>query len=167
MKQEQRLLMNEGLMVLGFAYAIDGYHVPALIAGVIGLMTAWKDHEEQGRKYAYPILCVSFMELIIIRFTSLNSIAPAAGILTVLNTAVCFLWMDSPFAVMDRIMKVMMTVMLVMYIITMIIPSMDIGFIDAIVYISLIFLPMTFSYILRCMKDASRSHYMESDAVMR
>ncbi len=167
MKQEQRLLLNEGLMMLGFAYAIDGYHVPALLAGIGGFLIAMKGHVEEGRKYAYPILVISFMELIIIRFTNLNSIAPMVGILTVLNTAVCFLWMDSPFSVMDRMMKIMMTIMLMMYIITMIIPSMDLGFMDAIVYISLIFLPMTISYVLRCMKDASRSHYMETNAVMR
>lgn len=154
MTNKMRFMLSEGMMLLAFSYGADGYFLPAIAASVVGVVIALYDSaiESLTRRFV-SILAVCALQLTVVHNSILIDEVPVIGFLIVCNTIYAYLWMDADFEVIDNMMKSIVSMMLLIYCIALITPNARFPFIDLMLYISFIFMPITILYVIKCIKD--------------
>ena len=98
MDYRMKYMMNEGLILLSYAYAVSGYIRAAAVLGIFSAFLAVILHS--GNSFLNNLPKIAAGTLIQLPFISV-SVIPGYGYVTVLlafcNTAVSLLWMESSF----------------------------------------------------------------------
>ena len=159
MNQKEKILLNETIVVLAFAYSLSGYHLASMGFGFIAILLAISFHSWRYlQKFYMRILYLTLIQLVIIYVLHLHQSLPTLPFLILVNAVCSFLAMDCTEEVIDAVMKIMLPIMLTFVILTMIIPPSILtfflsgatnGFLDIFAIVCMIFFPFALAYITK------------------
>ena len=90
MKKTEMSLVSLGLVILGFAYGLDGWSVPGVCCGAAGLLAGMRCVEGKPGKVDFLVMCgVDLLVLWVVRAADLQQTMPLTGFLVLVDTFVC------------------------------------------------------------------------------
>lgn len=150
MNQKDKLLLNEGMVFFAFGFALNGNKLPALIAGLLAIVTAVESHSIHALfKQKITVLLYLISELIIIRISHLDEVVPYVVFLSLSSLITSVLWLQSSEKVIGNLMKGMTVMMLFSYVLAFTMHELFYGRMYTMILITLIFLPSCLGYMIR------------------
>ena len=90
MEKRERNMICVGLLLIAYAYGLDGWSVPGIVCGAAAALCAAGTYDRMNVLRDFPLMCaVDLCVLLIIRCTGLQRIMPLLGYLCLVNTLVC------------------------------------------------------------------------------
>lgn len=163
MNQKEKFMINQGLMILGFAYALSDYDMASCVFGIFAAGMAVYPHSAGTLKKGMIIIpAAALMQVILVNVMHMGEMLPSLGFLTVCNTVCVYLWMQSSYKAIDDVVRMMTAGFLICLIIILGLPAGVIEFfagavyatrLQELVFTALIFMPCIISYALKCWID--------------
>ncbi len=143
MSVKDKFRIGEGMLIMAFAFALQKYHLAAVLSAGAAMLTAVSCQKEGSILRQFPlILAASVIQLTVARMTSLTEVMPETGILVLCNTASAFLFMTCDRRELQSTVKVLTAAGLLFWLLAMVIPSSLVNYADTAVLLGLIFLPV-------------------------
>ena len=110
MNYGNKFMMNEGILLLSYAYAVNGYSAAAAVFGISSALLAILWHST-GRllNNFRRICCVTAAQLPFILFSGLTGQIGTIVLLAFCNTIVSILWMESSLKAISETMRILIT----------------------------------------------------------
>ena len=90
MKKTEMSLISLGLVILGFAYGLDGWSAPGVCCGAAGFLVGMRNMAGKPGREDFLVMCgVDLMVLWMVRAAGLQQTMPLTGFLVLVNTFVC------------------------------------------------------------------------------
>ncbi len=165
MDYRMKYMLNEGLMLLSYAYAVSGYIPAAAALGIFSMVLAVFLHS--GNSFLNNLPRIAAGMLMQIPFLSV-SLIPGYGYVTVLlafcNTAVSLLWMESSFRAVRPTIRILLISFPVFLVLSLLLPEAAVRFLTgafrpraaAVILTLLIFLPALCGYACKILKRRCR-----------
>ncbi|MBR2067893.1 MAG: hypothetical protein IJ875_06520 [Solobacterium sp.] len=153
MNNKVKFCIAESFVLLSFSYAADGYPIPSLLCACIAVgMAICSNSLMLYRKKFIWILAYSILQMMVVRFSSLEAQVPVLPFLIICNTSFSYLWMEKDFADIKDMMQGIVTVMLALYFLAFVFGDARFSFLETLLYIALIFAPIVSLYLYKCAK---------------
>ena len=163
MNQKEKFMINQGLILLAFAYALSDYDLASCAFGIAAAGMAVYTHSVGTLKKGILIIpAAALLQVIMINVMKMEEMLPSLGFLTVCNTVCAYLWMQSSYKAIDDVVRMMTAGFLICLIIILGLPAGVIEFfagavyatrLQELVFTAMIFMPCIISYAIKCCID--------------
>ncbi len=166
MDYRTKFRMNEGCMILAYAYAVSGYIQAAIVFGIFSAFLAVICHSENCFfRNAPKIFAGTLIQIPFILVSSFPGFESTIVLLAFCNTVVSVLWMESSRKTLRSTMQIMTAVFPLFLLLTLIMPERALLFLagslmprrSAVILILLIGLPLQVCYMLKRRKQCALS----------
>ena len=156
MDYRDKFMMNAGILILAYAYAVSGYPYAGLLCGVFSVMLAILTHSMRRMMRNMPLISAGTLVQSTLIFVSFPlSERYVLVLLAFCNTAVSVLWMESSLKAIRPGMRYILWAYPVFLMLASLLPQSAMCWFSgevrertsAIVLVSLIFLPLILAYI--------------------
>ena len=154
MNTKTKFYLSEGLMMLAFAYGSEGRILASIMTSITATLIAINANsfEVFKRKVGYILIAI-ILEICLIQYSSLLNEVPTLIFLITCNTSCAFLWIESEYESIEGVMKLNLAIMALLYTFNIMLSHARFNFTDMFLFISLIFLPLVFGFIYKCIKE--------------
>lgn len=171
MNQKQKLILNESVVALAYAYSLTGYQLASVAFGVLAVILVISFHSWRCvKKNLVNIFSLAFAEVIFIHIFQLQNALPTISFLALVNATFAFVAMESSSKVISALMKTVLPIMLFFLTVLMIIPMNVLvffvegathGFFAMFLILCMMFFPLIFAYIARGIEE--EKHYVKKE----
>lgn len=124
MNYSQKMLLNEGLMMLGFAYAVQGQTLAAIYFSTLAAFAAVLSHSLKSLvRCSSWIIVLSLIELLFISLSGVDPVRNGLGFSFVMNTVMTILWAGSSQRVIQPILSLVLRGYGILMLIACVLPS--------------------------------------------
>lgn len=158
MRQSDKFMLNEGVLLLAYAYAASGYTTASICFGIAAaLISVWCHSLKVLYQKRMTILCASILQAVLIRLSGLGELLSVLSLLALCNTVFSLLWMQSSIKAVSAPMGIHLTGMLCSILIVLTLPEdmlshmagCDLTFLQAFLLVCLIFMPLSISFLAK------------------
>ncbi|MCR5228881.1 MAG: hypothetical protein K6D03_02020 [Solobacterium sp.] len=98
MNQTQKFTVNEGILLLAYAYAFSDYTEASVFFGALALILCiWFHSAGVFMRRYFAIAALSLVQILLIRSSHMNEVWPSLSFLAFCNSAYSVMWMDSSY----------------------------------------------------------------------
>lgn len=167
MRQSEKFMVNTGIMMLAYAYVLEGYQAASVCAGIGGFLMVLYCHSAGTlKRRIVSVDCMGIVGLLIIRMLQLDARYPYLGFVFLLNTAVSCMWMESSFKAVRNTMHWLCLVLCACVILMLALPSYFDQSGMGILMTGLFFLPYVIGWSLKCMRRHNPSISLFKQRIM-
>lgn len=167
MRQCEKFMVNTGIMMLAYAYALEGYQTASIFAGIGGFIMALYCHSIGTlERRIFSIDVLSILGLLVIRLFHLEGSYPWLGFVFLLNAAVSCMWMESSFKAVRKTMHWLCMVLCACVIAMLVLPAYFDQSGAGIQLSALFFLPYVIGWSLKCMRRHNPSNSLFKQRIM-
>lgn len=150
MNQKYKMLVNEGFIFFAFGFALNGYHITAVIFAMIAVILSVQSHSiHVFQRHGIHIMELFTIEIVMIHLSHLDEIVPSIAAVSFASLISADLWMESSEKAIGQVMKGMTAVMIVFLIMSLVMKNLFYGTGNTCLIIGLVFMPSSLEYLHR------------------
>ena len=165
MRQTQKMMMNTGVILIAYAYAIQGNSAAAAAMGALAVVCAVYSHSLRCvTDHIIWILMLVLTQLCILFFSGLLQMMPVLGFLALCNTLSASAWMHSSYKAVKECGRIILVLMLMDLCLLFILPSGVIRYFadssaavlsQTVLFVLMMFMPLCMSFLYRWLRHCS------------
>ena len=161
MNEKNRFMFGEAMIVLGFAYAVNGYLLPCIACGLTAVGISVREDsltELKQDMILLPLLII--LQLAVIRVSGLADMRAGLNVIVLCNTLFARIFVKESFAAVEMCIQGLISVMLVFMVFALMTPSGEFSVMQTLLIVVLMFAPLMGEYAMKVISEARKEMMM-------